>query len=199
MEETLKQSECFLVRDEPIGRLPKLVFAAAEACRRGSNDPRRSKAALSKAIGAQCNLCGFILSGAELLALAEIAGGNEKSVMLQRLRAGQCARENCSASHYRLRFFDTPEISWTELFGRSGPQEKPRSEPGQSETASVTERAIGGRATLPKLRRAFAVIALGLLVWVWWRFRTGGTIPILRQPEHFRVAPANVDPPHGHG
>jgi len=198
MEETPKPSECFLVREEPIGRLPKLVFAASEACRRGSNDPQKSKAALSKAMGAQCTLCGFVLSGAELLAMADIAGGNEKSAMLQRLRAGQCARENCSASHYRLKFFDTPEIGWAGLFAQVRPQEKPRTEPEQSEVEPVAKPAASQRSALHSLGRVCAVAAFCLFAWVWWRFRTGGTIPILREPEHFRVTPATVDPPHFH-
>lgn len=116
-EETLKHPDCFLVREDSIRRLPRLVFAASEACRR----KKESMAALPKALGAQCTVCGFVLSGEELLALAEISSANKESAMLQRLRHGRCARESCKATHYRLQFYDTPEISWSALLAESRP------------------------------------------------------------------------------
>jgi hypothetical protein len=182
MEEALKQPECFLVREEPIRRVPKLIFAASAACRRASGDPQSSRTALPRAIGAQCTLCGFVLSGEELLALAEIARANEKSAMLQRLRDGKCARQDCKASHYRLQFYNTPEINWSTLLAEFRPKETSQL---QSEPASAP--ALPRRNILPKLARIAAVLGLLLFAWLWWQWYTGGTIPILRQPEHFRV------------
>jgi hypothetical protein len=195
MEEMLKQPECFLIREEPISRLSKLVFAASEACRRGSSDPQRSRAALPRALGAQCTRCGFALSGVELLALAQISGANDKSTMLQRLRAGQCAREGCKASHYRLRFYDIQEINWSELLISYRPRDNSQSEVEEARPVPMAKQAIQWRYTVLKLGQVCGVIGFCLLVWVMWRLRTGGSIPILRQPEHFRVAPANVDHP----
>jgi hypothetical protein len=191
MEETLKQPECFLVREEPIRRLPKLVFAASEACRRGGGDPQRSRDVLRRAIGAQCTLCGFVLSGEELLVLSEIAGANEKSTMLQRLRDGHCAREDCKASHYCLHFYNTPEISWSTLLAEFRPKETSQSQP---EPAPV--RSLPTRKTLRMLVRIAAVVSLPLIMWLWWQWYTGGRIPILREPEHFRVEHGEDRPMH---
>ena len=183
-KETLKHPDCFLVREDSIRRLPRLVFAASEACRR----KKESMAALPKALGAQCTVCGFVLSGEELLALAEISSANKESAMLQRLRHGRCARESCKATHYRLQFYDIPEISWSALLAESRPSEasKPPPEP-------ETRPAPGRRAILRKVQKISAGVGVCLLVWMWWQWRTGGRIPILREPEHFRVAPGNLD------
>jgi hypothetical protein len=186
MQETL--SECFLVREDSIRRLPKLVFAASEACRRASGDLPRSNAALSKAIRAQCTLCGFALSGEELLALAEITGANENSTMLQQLRAGHCAREGCAASRYRLQFYDTPEISWAVVLAELRPSEAPQPQPQPAQKLT-----FGQRLALRRFGQIVAAIVICLLAWMWWQWHTGGRIPYLREPEHFRVTPANVN------
>lgn len=188
MEETFKQAECFLVREDSIRRLPKLVFAASEACRRGSGDLQWSREVLCRAIRAQCTLCGFVLSGEELLALAEITGANEKSTMVQQLRAGHCAREGCAASHYRLQFYDTPEISWAAVLAECRPSEAPQL-PSKPVAKPAPERRVARR----RFGQILAAIGLCLLAWMWWQWRTGGRIPYLREPEHFRVTPGNVD------
>ena len=123
MEETLKQPECFRDREESIQRLPQLVFAALEACRRWGGDLQRSKAAFPKAIEARCDLCGFVLSGEELLALADIFRVNEESKMLKRLRAGHCARDGCVSTHYHLLFYNVPELSWPAIFAELRPKD----------------------------------------------------------------------------
>jgi hypothetical protein len=192
MEEILQQRECFRDREESIRRLPQLVFAAFEACRRRGGDLQLSKAAFPKAIGAKCNLCGFVLSGEELLALADVFGANEESTMLKRLRAGHCAREGCAATHYHLLFYNTPELSWPAILAKSRPTE---AENPQPESEPVIATAPARRNILPKVARVGAVIGICLLLWLWWQWRTGGRIPILREPEHFRVTPSNVDPP----
>jgi hypothetical protein len=186
MQET--SPECFLVREDSIRRLPKLVFAASEACRRGIGDPQRSRAALSNAIRAQCTLCGFVLCGEELLALAEITNANEKSTMLQQLRAGHCAREGCAASHYRLQFYDTPEINWAVVLAESRPSEAP-----QPESQSPPKPAPERRIALRRFAQIAVVLGICLGAWMWWQWHIGGRIPFLREPEHFRVTPSNVD------
>jgi hypothetical protein len=199
MEETLKQRECFLVREESIRRIPKLIFAVSKACQRESSGVESVMAALPNAIEAKCNLCGFELSGVELLALADFASINEQSIMVKRLRAGRCARESCDSGHYSLSFYNVPQINWSEIFARSRPRENPQPKPEQPSPRLTPKRAIQWRAVMLNSGRIFAIIGFCLLAWVLWRLHTGGSIPILRQPEHFRVEPANEDhPPHNH-
>lgn len=183
MKDPLKVPECFLIREEPIRRLPRLVFAVSEACRR-HGDAQPNIAALPDAIGAKCVLCGFALSGEELLALAGISNANEESAMLKRLRAGQCARVGCDASHYRLFFYAIPQINWPMLLSDSRPREdlRPESVPGQNRTA-------GRRIVLLKFAQIGGVIAVGFAAWLWWQWHSGGRIPFGRQPEHFHVTP----------
>ena len=47
---------------------------------------------------------------------------NEQSTLVKRLRAGHCARETCPASHYRLLFYDTPQINWSTLLAKAVPK-----------------------------------------------------------------------------
>jgi len=189
MEETLKQPECFRDREESIQRLPQLVFAALEACRRWGGDLQRSKAAFPKAIEARCDLCGFVLSGEELLALADIFRVNEESKMLKRLRAGHCARDGCVSTHYHLLFYNVPELSWPAIFAELRPKETPK-----SESEPVLKKVPPWRIALPTFGRMGAFIGICLLMWLWWQWRSGGRIPILREPEHFRVTHSDVDP-----
>jgi hypothetical protein len=116
------------------------------------------------------------------LVLAEIAGANEKSTMLQRLRDGKCARAECKASHYRLQFYNTPEINWSTLLAEFRPKE---TSPPQLEPAAV--RPFPLRKILRRLALITAIVGLPLFAWLWWQWYTGGRIPFLREPEHFRV------------
>lgn len=185
MEEHFKEQECFLVREELIWRLPELVSAASEACRRGSDDMQLRMAALPRALGARCTHCGFVLSGEELLVFAGISEANEKSAMLKRLRAGQCAHEGCPSLHYRLFFYDAPQIKWSALFAESRPGKVPQSAPVPDQPQR--------RIVLRMFGQIGAAIGICLLVWLWWQWHSGGRIPILREPEHFRVTPGQVD------
>jgi len=188
MEGGFREPKCFLIREEPIRRLPLLVYAASEACRRRSDDAASSMAALPKAISAKCTLCGFALSGEELLVLAEIPGPNEKSRMLKQLRAGHCARESCPSSHYSLLFYEHPQLNWATLLAETCPTEESKPEP-----VGAKEQAPKSQIVVPKPVRIGAVVGLCLLAWLWWQWRSGGRIPLLREPEHFRVTPGVVN------
>lgn len=193
--ESSKESGCFLVREEPIQRLPRFVFAVAEAWRRAGGDLESHRSIWSRALAAKCANCDFALSGEELLALAGISSGNEDSVQLKRLRSGQCAREDCPSSHYRLLFYDTPELSWSTLLAECHPSEtpEPQSEPVQRNAPG--RRIAPRKIALVKFAQIGAAIGLCLLGWMWWQWHSGGKIPFLRQPEHFQIAPG-PDPIH---
>ena len=182
--ESLKEQGCFLIREEPIRKLPRLVFAVSEAWRRAGGDLESHRAAWSKTLAAKCANCDFVLSGEELLALAGVASANEDSALLKRLRAGQCARERCPSSHYRLLFYDTPELSWSTLLAEWRPPETP-----EPQSVPIQQKAARRRIPLAKFAQIGGVIGVCLLGWMWWQWRSGGRIPFLREPEHFHVTP----------
>jgi hypothetical protein len=191
MEESLKQPRCSLDREESIGRLPHVVFAASEAWRRGIGVVQPDIADLPKALGAKCPICGFTLSGEELLALAALGDANKDSVMLKRLRAGKCARENCRSSHYHLFFYDLPPLGWSLLFSAAGREEAPKS---QQAPAKLPARRFPRR----KFGKVVAAFGICLAVWGWWQWRSGGRIPYLREPEHFQVTPSAIGEAEDH-
>ena len=55
--------ETFLVREEPIERLERVVFALAEACREYGGAQEKTRAALSAALTAECVVCGLRVTG----------------------------------------------------------------------------------------------------------------------------------------
>jgi len=196
MPETAHQPTCYLDRESPIRRLPQLAFAASQAWRRGGGEAQLGKGALARAIAAKCSLCGFNLSGEELLVLSEIAGANEKSAMLKRLRDGHCACDGCPPTHYHLLLFDLPPVSWEFLLAEYRAKETSQSQPPME---PVPERIRPARKqiSLQTLGRIAAIAGFCLLAWAWWRVHNGETIPIIRQPEHFRVT-TGPDAEHYH-
>lgn len=184
MEETAHQPACYLDRESPIRRLPQLVFAASQAWRHGGGEAQLGMAALPKALGAKCSVCSFALSGAELLALADIRGGNQTSAMLKRLRAGQCACDGCPSTHYRLLFFDVPPVNWEFLLAEYRATQTP-----EPQIAPAQRRPIRIQIPLHVLGRFAAVTGICLLSWVGWRWYNGENIPVVRQPRHFQVTP----------
>jgi len=188
MEEQLTEAICYLEREEPVRRLPQLVFAASEAFHRAGGNAKLAAAVLPKALRARCSTCGFELSGEELLALADISGANEKSAMVKRLRAGHCAREECSSSYYHLFLYDTPQLKWATLFAAARPKATPQP---PVEPLPVTRPKR--RLPLETLGRIGAVAMVCLLTWMWHQYHYGGRIPFLREPEHFRITPAQSE------
>jgi hypothetical protein len=184
MEETVNQPACYLDRETPIQRLPQLVFAASQAWKQGGAEAHLGKTAFTRALAAKCSLCGFALSGEELLVLSEIAPANEKSAMLKRLRSGHCACEGCPSRHYRLLFFDLPPVSWEFLLAQYRAKEAP---PPPSQPAEAQVRFARHPIPLHTLGRIAAVAGICLLTWMWWRWYNGETILLIRQPAHFRV------------
>jgi hypothetical protein len=179
--------ETFLVREEPIERLERVVFALAEACREYGVAQEKTRAALSAALAAECVVCGMRVTGEELLALAQLPSALETSSRIKWLRLGCCARNGCDSRAYALKFHTHPGLDWNEFLSKMQTAHAEEAPAPETETESEPE-------TLPKNQRRGLQIALAiaiaiLLFMIHQKYR-GGRIPFIREPEHFRVTPA---------
>src|SRR5215813_4469651 len=95
----------FLVREEPVQRLERIVFALTEAARRWETPAQRICDALPLSLAAECVECGLWVTGEELLVLSRLPQTTEGD-RLKRLRAGHCARAECEGDRYRLFFLN---------------------------------------------------------------------------------------------
>ena len=182
--------ECVLVREEPIERLERIVFALSEACRQYGPAQEKVRAAVAAALAAECVDCGQSVTGDELVALSQLPSGMETSSRIKWLRLGCCARNGCDSRTYVLKFLKHPQLDWPELFlkmetaiGDTGEASElePELEPEPEDTAKVVRQRWYLRISL-----AIGIVVLLYLVHQWYY---GGRIPLLREPEHFRVTP----------
>jgi len=178
--------ELFLVRDESIERLERVVFALSEACREYGATQEKIRGALSAALNAECVGCGLCVTGDELLALAQLPSALETSSRIKWLRLGCCARNGCDSRTYALKFYNHPELNWTELFSKMETARAEANASAEAETESQPEFAAPQR----RLLQIALAIAIGVLLFLIHQKYRGGRIPFVREPEHFRVAPA---------
>src|SRR5215831_3114284 len=166
--------ETYLVSEEPIERLERVVFALAEACRKYGAAQEKTRAALSAGLTAECVVCGLRVTGEELLALAHLPSSLETSGRIKWLRLGCCARNGCDSRAYTLKFHNHPGIDWPEFFSKmdavhteeaAAPETKSESEP---ETPPANRRRA--------LQIALAIAIAILLFMIHQKYR-GGRIP----------------------
>ncbi len=152
---------------------------------------------LAAHVTVSCQRCRTKLSPSDLLHLgcAEPAEtlGDER---LARVLRGYCANEGCLSLYYLFFFRPHPAVDWSgvEAMPEAAPTRAPL-EPVTEETVDPEQQAAERRAGR---RRALKQTLVGLLVLFllvlagWWR--TGRTIPLLREPRQFTIAPQPVAP-----
>ena len=176
----------YLIREEPIPRLERIVFALSQAAKRCGDSSPKISAALRVALSARCERCGEHITGDELLVLSGLPAAQEDA-RIKRLRAGRCARRNCRGDLYQLIFQNHPDLDWPKLFAggdETAPLENP--EVQSAEPADIPNCHSRWRAPV----RVGIVIAAALLLFVLRQLHYGGRIPLIREPEKFRVDPA---------
>jgi hypothetical protein len=182
-----------LTRQEHLQTLPAFSAALAAALKHCGPGEEKLRPALDSALAAECVLCGITLTGSELLAIGaaaeESAGDNPK---LARLRQGDCARNGCRSYFYRLTFTPHPDLDWAKVLSqteiaKTGQQVEAREEEA---ALAAARRAVGWKL----IRRLLVGLALVAMLWLIRQWYSGGTIPLLREPEHFKPDPASVEP-----
>ena len=182
----------YLVREEPVRRLERVVFALSQAARRIEPQPDRIRNALRSALSARCARCGMRVTGEELLVLSQLPGDDETK-RIQRLRSGCCAREGCQFESYELHFQNHPDLDWPKLLAAREPEALAASDAAEpAPEAEAAAAAVPDRTTRHRRMaiRVGALIGAVLLLFVFRQLYYGGRIPLLREPEKFRVTPA---------
>ena len=181
------------VREETLEALANFSADLAEACRRCDPTGTKVTETVSAALSAECPRCGIRVSGAELLAISASADDPSAHAKIKRMRLGYCARDGCESLVYQLHFGRVPDLDWEVIQEQMAAAENHR-------LALVAAEAAAKRAAQRKFNWRFiarVAIALGVLLLLLMirQWYLGGRIPILREPEKFRVAPA----PEEHG
>lgn len=174
----------FLVREEKIERLERLMIALAQAADRNPDQKKSIRAGIAAALSAECPICRAQIDGAHLLMLADLPNAAEKAG-IKRLRQGLCAREKCKSSYYRIHLGQHPDLDWPTLFSK---KETVTECEVQIPAEPIDPAVVAARRKKKLLRLA---IFFGLLLLALWlrQIYFGGTIPLLRQPEKFHVDP----------
>jgi len=181
-------TENISVREEKLEALADFVADLAEACRRCDSTDLKVFDKVSEALSAECPRCGIRVSGAELLAISTSAEDPSVHPKVKRMRLGYCARDGCESLMYRLQFGHVPNLDWNAVLSQMEAAKNHRVTLAAAEAAAkrADKRKFAWR---PLVRVAIALgIMLFLLIIRQWY--VGGRIPILREPENFRVDPA---------
>ena len=181
-----------IVRQQEIPKLQPLCRALAEALRRSGLGPENAQAAWRAGVAAQCTRCGISVSGEELFALSQPPSADHASAKIGRLRLGDCARNGCESYHYQLTFKTHNQVDWADLLLRGEAIQQEQEHPAGSGAAQRQAGPFLARQpwTILKARRLWIAVAAVLLLLLIRQWYLGGRIPLIREPEHFRVDPA---------
>jgi hypothetical protein len=189
--------ETAIVRQEDIRKLQAFCRALAEALRRGGLGAENVVGTWRAGVTAECTRCGISVSGDELFALSQPPAAEHASAKIGRLRLGDCARSGCEAYHYQLTFTLHGQLDWAALLLQT---EAIQQEQEHSAEGDVVQRRVGSSLarllwTSRRARRLWIVLAALLLLMLVRQWYLGGRIPLIREPEHFRVDPAPQEEP----
>jgi hypothetical protein len=176
--------DIYLVRDESIRRLERVVYALAEAAKHCGEPRDKMRAALEAALFAECDRCGARVSGRELLLFSDWPTASE-SVRIRRLRTNRCVRPECTSQDYQLIFRNHPDVDWPRLFS-SGQEPEPVAVADDDEPEVDRKAAYIAWRHRMFLRIGVLAGAL-LLLFIARQYYYGGRIPLIREPESFRV------------
>ena len=181
-----------LIRQEHLQTLPAFSVALATALQQGGPVEDKWRPALNQALSAECVLCGITVTGTDLLAVGAPAAESETDdPRIARLRQSYCARNGCHSYFYRLAFTPHPDIDWAKILPQT--EIAKTGQPAEVQEERVA-RDAAWRALRWKLgRRVLAGLAVVAALWLLRQWYTGGTIPLVREPEHFTADPASIE------
>lgn len=145
----------------------------------------RIQAAFETSLSAECVSCGIPVSGAELYALSQPPSAEHANAKIGRLRMGDCARLKCDSYYYRMTFQPFPGVDWESLvskFEKGETQTKPGEEGGTDKNSLAKYLK-----TIRVPAHIWITLAALLVVLAMRQWYVGGRIPLLREPEHFKV------------
>jgi hypothetical protein len=178
-----------IVRQQELPKLQPLCRALAEALRRGGLGPEKALAVWRADVAAECTRCGIPVSGDELFALSQPPAAEHASAKIGRLRLGDCARSGCDSYHYQLTFSIHGQVDWAALLSQAEALLQEQEHPAGNGAA---QHPMGSRLARflwnsGRSRRLWIALAAVLFLLLLRQWHLGGRIPLLREPEHFRV------------
>ena len=173
--------ESSLSREERIGAVLEFSGVLAETLQAMEETGGKISPTVRAAFSAECVMCGSCVTGEELLAVADTSESAEVNANIERLRLGQCIRQGCDAARYRLIFQRIPGLNWRTIFERMEEVTAAR-----KETARTQSKLGGWLSAHWRIAVGVGLILLVLLIRQWY---LGGRIPLIREPEKFRVDP----------
>ncbi len=183
-----------IVRQEHLQKVAPFCRALAEALRQAGMGLEQSGTVFAGSVSGECVTCGITVSGQELFALSQPPSAELAGVKIGRLRRGYCAREGCDSCYYTLSLQPHPKVGWPKILSGLGlcASESP---------ARELRQGGGGGSWRPRISfrilRPFLLVLLGtVLLWGLRQWYMGGRIPLVREPEKFRVDPAPVEEHH---
>lgn len=179
-----------LLRQEHLQQLEPFCRGLTSSLAQSGLSAEEAAAAWRVGVSAECVQCGIRLFGEELYALSQPPSPTYASPKIGRLRLGDCAREGCNSYYYRLMFYPQPKVDWPKILGSIKTEENPPAEerPHIPKSLLLQARALG----LLK-RRVWLALGIIVLLLVARQVYRGGSIPLVREPENFRIG---TDPQH---
>ena len=182
-----------IVRVEHLQELTPWLNALNESLSADGLTHEKRKELMRATVLAECVQCGIHVPGEDLFALSQPDENTSGKPKICRLRLGDCARNGCKSLYYRVTFISGPRIDWLAALQKTeNPPQKP-----SDESAGGTWEAV--KSALPvKARiswRFWAVVAVITLVLVARQLYYCGRIPLIREPENFRVDTAPSSEP----
>jgi hypothetical protein len=174
-----------LTRPETLSRLPAFGAALADAVKDCGLAEDERQPMLRASVSAQCSQCGITVTGEELVALTAPSAAGEMNPKLERLREGYCARDGCASYHYQLQFKPYPGVDWGRLLATAEAKMPQHGATGAAERESeAAAKRRERRQVATRVLLGLGIILLLLLIRQWY---VGGTVPLIREPEHFQV------------
>ena len=175
------ERQSLLTRRERFGRMGDLCQAIAAALQKKGLDSDLVFLAFRDLVFAECVECGTRVSGAELYVLSQPSDGEDLTASLRRLRLGYCANSSCQSFHCQLSFQPGDKVDWNIRLAQAD-------RIAQDQADARAGRSKHWRSALI---RPMATTIVGLLLLLLFRqLYVGGRIPLIREPEKFRVDPA---------
>jgi hypothetical protein len=177
-----------IVRQEYLYHIAEFCARLNQAlCAQGLT-PEKSIEIFQTCIFSECLNCSIRVSGDELFALSQPPSAERASAKIGRLRLGDCARQGCTGCYYRFYFTEFPNLDWQLALAQV--DAPAQSEAKQSRMKRSQAFWIFHFRTF--VRFCFATVILSLLFLARQLYQ-GGRIPLVREPEHFRVDTTSED------
>jgi len=180
------QEPTSLTRPERLGRLADFCSALLAALQPAKLSSDVTFLVFRDSVTAECAECRTKIGGDELFVLAQPSDGPELNVRIHRLRLGFCANTNCQSFHCQLTFQPDNRVDWMTCLARTDQK---------VQDLDDSRAGRGKRWRSELVRPAIIAVAAALILLLIRQLYFGGRIPLIREPEKWRVDP---DPNEAH-